>query len=181
MATNAVHESKLTYSDYMQIPEDECQHEIIDGIHYVNPAPNLYHQTVSRRIQFLLYARIEQQNLGVVFNAPCDVQLAEYDILQPDLVVVLNPRRHILSPTKIAGTPDLVIEILSPTTEWRDRNVKRERYQKAGVPEYWIVDPFERSVEQLVLRDGVYQPLPASDVLHLTILEGVSLRLKEVW
>ncbi|HQX51585.1 MAG TPA: Uma2 family endonuclease, partial [Planctomycetaceae bacterium] len=164
MTTESLQKTKLTYADYMQIPEDLCQHEIIDGEHYVNPAPNLYHQTVSRRIQFILYAQIELRNLGVVFNAPCDVQLSPHDILQPDLAVVLAQRKHILTPTKIKGTPDLVVEILSPSTEARDRNLKRERYQAVGVPEYWIVDPFEHTVEQLVLRDGVYQQLPESTV-----------------
>ena len=171
----------LTYEDYAQIPQDGCQHEIIDGVHYVNPAPNLYHQTVSRRMQFILYTQIEQQNLGVVFNAPCDVQISTHDILQPDLAVVLTENKHILLPEKIQGTPDLVIEILSLSSEARDRKLKRARYQKAGVPEYWIVDPFEHKVEQLVLRDGAYVLLPTTGVLRLTILDDVFVRLDEVW
>ena len=181
MTTKTPQQSKLTYADYVQIPEDGYQHEIINGEHYVNPAPNLYHQTVSRLIQFILYAQIELRNLGVVFDAPCDVQLSPHDILQPDLAVVLTNRQHILTPTKIKGTPDLVVEILSPSTESRDRELKRERYQAAGVPEYWIVDPFEHSVEQLVLKDGVYQQMPDSDVLQLTVIDGVTIRLSEVW
>ena len=181
MTTDTTERRKLTYEDYAQIPEDGCQHEIIDGGHYVNPAPNLYHQTVSRRLQFILYTQIEQQKLGVVFNAPCDVQIATHDILQPDLAVVLTENQHILRPEKIQGTPDLVVEILSLSSEARDRKLKRARYQKAGVPEYWIVDPFEHTVEQLVLRDGVYVLLPTTDVLQLTILEDVFVRLDEVW
>jgi len=181
MTTETTESKKLTYEDYAQIPEDGCQHEIIDGVHYVNPAPNLYHQTVSRRLQFALYTQIEQQKLGVVFNAPCDVQILAHDILQPDLAVVLTENQHILMPEKIQGTPDLVVEILSLSSEARDRKLKRARYQKAGVPEYWIVDPFEHKVEQLVLRDGAYVLLPTTDVLQLTIVEGVFVRLDEIW
>lgn len=181
MSIETARSKKLTYADYVQIPEDGCQHEIIDGEHYVNPAPNTNHQAVSRRLQFLLYTQIEQTKRGVVINAPYDIQLSEHDILQPDLVVVLGHRQHIITPTKIKGTPDVVIEILSPSSESRDRRIKRDRYQKAGVPEYWIVDPIEHTVEQLILRDGVYQPLPASDVLQLTVLDGVIVRLEEVW
>jgi len=96
-------------------------------------------------------------------------------------VVVLNARQHILTPEKILGTPDLVVEILSLSSESQDRKLKRARYQKAGVPEYWIVDPFEHKVEQLVLRDDAYVLMPTTDVLQLTILEVVFVRLDEVW
>lgn len=181
MSTETTKRRKLTYEDYAQIPEDGCQHEIIDGEHYVNPAPSTYHQAVSRRLQFLLYVQIEKTQRGVVINAPYDVQLFAHDILQPDIVVVLNARQHIITPSRIQGTPDLVVEILSLSSEARDRKLKRARYQKAGVPEYWIVDPFEHKVEQLVLRDGAYVLLPTTDVLQLTILEGVSVPLDEVW
>ena len=181
MTTETTERRKLTYEDYAQIPEDGCQHEIIDGEHYVNPAPSTYHQAVSRRIQFLLYAQIELTQRGVVINAPYDVQLFAHDILQPDIVVVLNARQHIITPSRIQGTPDLVIEILSMSSESRDRKLKRARYQKAGVPEFWIVDPFEHKIEQLVLRDGTYVLLPRTDVLQLTILDGVPVPLDEVW
>ena len=181
MSTEAARAGKLTYADYVLILEDECQHEILDGMHFVNPAPNLYHQTVSRRLQFILYSQIEQRGLGQIFDAPCDVQLSAHDILQPDLIIVLNQNRHILSTTRINGTPDLIVEILSPSTESRDRVLKRERYQAAGVPEYWIVDPLEHTLEQLILQDGVYQVLPPNDVVQLTILDGITVRLHEVW
>ena len=181
MATETTERRMLTYEDYAQIPEDGCQHEVIDGEHYVNPAPSTYHQAVSRKLQFLLFVQIEQSRRGVVINAPYDVQLFAHDILQPDIVIVLNERQHIITPTRIQGTPDMVVEILSVSTATRDRKLKRARYQKAGVPEYWIVDPFEHRVEQLVLRDGVYESQLESSVLQLTILDGVSVRLDEVW
>ena len=181
MATETTDRPKLTYEDYAQIPEDGCQHEIIDGVHYVNPAPSTYHQAVSRRLQFLLYAQIELTKRGVVINAPYDVQLFAHDIVQPDLVVVLNERQHIITPSRIQGTPDLVVEILSHSTESRDRQIKRARYQMAGVPEYWIVDPFAQKVEQLVLKEGIYESLSPNDELQLTIIENVTACLYEVW
>ena len=181
MGIDTTDRKKLTYEDYALIPDDGCLHEIIDGEHFVNAAPNLYHQTISRRLQFILYSQIEQKNLGVVFNAPCDVEISSHDIVQPDLVIVLNQNSEILTPAKIVGTPDMIVEILSTSTSVRDRRFKRSRYQKAGVPEYWIVDPFERNVEQLVLQDGVYEALPNCEVLQLTILENVTVRLEDVW
>ncbi len=141
--------TKLTYEDYVCFPDDGKRHEIIDGDHYVNPAPSTYHQTVSRRIQFLLYQGIELENLGVVYNAPVDLQLGDFNIVQPDIVVVLKANEKIITPTKIKGTPDLVIEILSPSSAENDRKLKRSLYEKSSVPEYWIVDPFEHELTQL--------------------------------
>ncbi len=106
MTTQSQPSTKLwDYAAYAAIPQDNLRHEIIAGQHFVNPAPNLYHQQVSRRIQFQLYSAIELNDLGVVFNAPVDLQLSKHDIVQPDLVIVLHERRHILTPAKIKGVP----------------------------------------------------------------------------
>ena len=147
----------------------------------MNPAPSTYHQTVSKRLQYQLYSMIELRDIGLVFDAPIDVQLTEHDIVQPDLVVLLNANKQIVTPTKIKGTPDLIIEILSPTSAGNDRTLKRELYQRSGVPEYWIVDPFEHLLEQLILRDGTYELQPATNEVSLSIVEGILVLLQEVW
>ena len=173
---------KLTYDDYLLIPDDGLRHEIIDGEHYVTPAPDLYHQKVSRRIQFQLYTQIELRDLGEVLNAPADVQLSEVDVLQPDLLIVLAERSEIMVPSRVRGAPDLVVEILSPSTAKRDRALKRARYEAFGVREYWIVDPRARCVEQLVLEQGHYRPVArCTDEIHPCILDGVRVDLTEVW
>jgi hypothetical protein len=100
--------SRWDYAAYAAIPTDGKRHEIIDGEHFVNPAPNLYHQEVSRHIQFQLYSQIELTGLGKVIDAPVDLQLSDHDIVQPDLVIVTLSRKHIMTPTKIKGVPDLV-------------------------------------------------------------------------
>ncbi len=120
-------------------------------------------------------------SLGFVLHAPCDVQLSGDRIEQPDIVVVLNHRKSIITPTKIKGPPNLVVEILSPSSEETDCVQKREIYQSAGVEEYWIIDPLEHTVDQLVLRDGIYHSQPESDVRQLTILEGVKISLNDIW
>lgn len=195
MATEATQTRKLTYADYVKIPYDGRRHEIIDGEHYINgqrhdrvgeesllnPAPSTYHQAVSGRLFFQLFQQIELNDLGFVFHPPCDVQLTEDKIVQPDIVVVLKSKKTIITPTKIKGIPDLIVEILSPCSEENDCTLKRSMYQAAGVPEYWIVDPFEHAVEQLVLREGHYQPEPDAEVRQLTVLDGVSVRLDQIW
>jgi Uma2 family endonuclease len=147
----------------------------------MNPAPSTYHQTVSKRLQHHLYTKIELAGLGLVFNAPIDVQLSEHDIVQPDLVVLLRNTKARVTPTKISGAPDLLIEILSPSTAENDRNLKRRIYERSGTAEYWIVDPDEPCLTQLALRDGVYVETSHGDEVRLAVLPEVAVALAEIW
>lgn len=173
--------AKLGYREYCCFPDDGRRHEIIDGDHYVNPAPSTYHQTVSRRLQHQLYTQIELTGRGVVYNAPVDVQLTDHDIVQPDLVFVLTARMQMITPTKIKGVPDLLVEILSPLTASNDATLKKQLYERVGVAEYWMADPDNHTVEQFVLTDGRYSRRPNAGWIPLSILEGVAVRLADVW
>jgi len=172
---------KLGYAEYVLFPDDGKRHEIIDGDHYTNPAPSTYHQTISKRLQHHLYTKIELDGLGLIFSAPIDVQLSDHDIVQPDLVVLLKDTKARVTPTKINGAPDLLVEILSPSTADNDRHLKRRVYERSGTAEYWIVDPAEPSVTQLVLRDGVSVETSHGDELRLAILPEVAFSLAEIW
>ncbi len=142
------HRLKLTYDDLRKIPEDDpYRHEILDGMHVASPAPVYRHQAISRRMHYQLYEQIELTGKGDVVYAPADVELGIYDVVEPDIYVVLSEHRERVLPSHVRGVPDLVIEILSPSTASRDRGLKRERYEALGVPEYWIVDPEDEIVE----------------------------------
>ena len=104
-------------------------------------------------------------------NAPVDVQLTDHDIVQPDLVVVIKARKHILTPIKVKGIPDLVVEILSPS----------KMYQRCGVPEYWIVFPDEHKILQLTLRDGRYDEHTETDSITMTVPPEITVDLTQVW
>jgi Uma2 family endonuclease len=123
---------------------------------------------------------VELAGLGVVFNAPVDVQLGEYDIVQPDLVVVLKERAQMITHPKINGVPDLVVEILSPSTAEIDRSLKKRIYERAGVGEYWIADPESRRLEQYRLVDGVYHSVPPTDPVT-ALSDGLRIRLADIW
>ena len=88
---------------------------------------------------------------------------------------------QIITPTKIKGVPQLVVEILSPSSDTNDRTLKKELYERSGVPEYWIVDPFEHVLEQWVLEEGSYALRSHDDEVKLTIIDNVSVQLGEVW
>ena len=146
----------------------------------MTPAPSTSHQTVSKRLQHQLYMQVELAGLGLVFNAPVDVQLTEHDIVQPDLVVVLQHRTRMITPTQINGVPDLVVEILSPSTATTDTTLKKQLYERTGVAEYWIADPDNQRLECYRLSDGVYRLELQTDPVK-TLSGGLSIRLADIW
>ena len=140
--------SQITWQDVQQLPEDGHRHEAIGGDLYVTPAPSSRHQRILRRLVYALEAIFGVRGLGELFFAPIGVEFpATEEGVQPDLVFVSRARRGIIVEEGIRGAPDLVVEILSPTTERRVRGIKLKLYGSQGVAEYWIVDPDARAIE----------------------------------
>ena len=141
----------FTYEDYKSLPESmDRRYELMDGELCMVPAPTTIHQKVSQNIELLLVQHVRAMHCGQVLHAPVDVVFGEgsrRDVVQPDIVFVARARGAIVTPAEVAGPPDLVIEILSPGTEDRDRGYKRTLYERSGVREYWIVDPNEASID----------------------------------
>jgi Uma2 family endonuclease len=148
-----------TYDDYASIPDDGKRYQVVKGVLFMSPAPNRWHQQTVGRIFRYLSTHIEDTGMGKVYIAPFDVELAPKTVVQPDVLVVLNPHLERISDQKIIGAPDLVAEITSPGTAGFDRRQKQDAYAIAGVPEYWIVDPASHTTELLVLENGSYRSL----------------------
>jgi Uma2 family endonuclease len=100
-----------------------------------------------------LQSFVSERNLGEVFYAPVDVVFGEHDIVQPDLLFVRRENAGIVGQQAVEGTPDLIIEILSPGSLHLDRHRKRALYERVGVPEFWLVDPANRAIEVFRLGD----------------------------
>jgi Uma2 family endonuclease len=140
----------ITYDKLCAMPSDGNRYELFDGQVYMSPSPTARHQRISRRIQ----AAIERALAGgEVFNAPLDVVLAADSVTQPDLLLVTAERSAIVQDV-VRGAPDVVVEVLSPSTAGRDREMKMELYARFGVGEYWIVDDAEATVEVYRLAPG---------------------------
>jgi Uma2 family endonuclease len=132
---------KLTYRDLRATPDDGKRYEVLDGELYVSASPVPRHQIVSRNLGFALYDHIRSRALGQLLFAPVDVILDQHTIAVPDIVFISTARRAIISERAIEGPPDLLVEILSPSTARRDQTLKARLYAAFGVPHYWIVDP----------------------------------------
>jgi Uma2 family endonuclease len=141
-----------TYDDLASLPDDGQRHEILDGELVVSPSPTTRHQRVLLQLvkQFLA---LEQTKVATVWVAPLDVMLSPKVVVEPDLFVIRKGRTSALGTRAIQEAPDLVVEVLSPSTTKHDRTRKRRIYARAGVLEYWLVDPDAETVEVLVLDD----------------------------
>jgi Uma2 family endonuclease len=186
MAIRDTARRKLTYDDYILFPEDRQRHEILDGEHYVNPAPSLEHQRVAARLHLKIGTFVQAERLGEVFFAPADVLLSQHDIVQPDLLFVSNERAGILTKANVQGAPDLVIEILSDSSQRRDKTLKRDLYERRGVREYWFFDS-QRKAVRVFRRSGAGFLAPqelsaaAGDVLTTPLLPGLEILLSEIF
>ena len=157
MATPTVsHPRPLTYEDYCLLPEDGKRYELIEGEIFVSPAPFLRHQLVSGRIAAALIDALDKPELARVFAAPTDLILARTTVVQPDLIIVGQARQSILTARAVEGPPDVVVEILSPSSLDRDQYIKRKLYEKFSIPEYWVVDPEQALVTVYRLDEGSY-------------------------
>ena len=176
-----------TYEDYLNIPGDD-RYELINGEFILVSAPGTGHQTVEIRLGARLYIFIEEDNdLGRIYTAPTEVVLTDpegINIIQPDIIFVSKEREHIITPANIQGAPDLIVEILSPSTGRRDRTAKRDLYARHGVGEFWLADPDAQTVTVMLLKDGKYEVVGnygIEDALTSPTLEGFSVRLDSIF
>ena len=164
-----------TLDDYYALP-DEQRVELIDGVFYDMAAPSFLHQIILGQLLRLFSDCAEQHGLPCeVIAAPCDVRLDRdnYTMVQPDLLVICSPQDY-LHMKRLEGAPDLAVEILSPSTRSKDMILKLYKYEKAGVREYWIVDPEHRTVTVHFFDTEHYDPVRYSfhDQIPVQISEG---------
>jgi Uma2 family endonuclease len=188
---------KLGYRDYVLFPDDRKRHEIIDGEHFMSPSPRTRHQQVSMNLALIIANFLKKEKIGKIgkigqiFYAPCDVILSDCNIVVPDLVYISRENKGIITKANIQGSPDLIVEILSPSNKSYDRLLKKGLYEAFGVKEYWIVDldedteDAEDTVEVYSLSSSGKFPAPEvytrSQVLKTKLIPGLEIQLDEVF
>ena len=173
----------VTYEDYRDMPEDE-RYEIIDGELIIVAAPRRVHQSTSRNISTPIDNYVKANRLGEMYYAPTDVILSDINVVQPDILFVSNARSHILVDEGVRGAPDLVVEILSPSTAQLDKVRKRELYARFRVPEYWQVDIDEFNVLVLALGSNDYDEVAVyglGDTVVSSALPGFTLAVDDIF
>ena len=178
---------RYSWQDYLSWPVDE-RWELIEGVAYcMSPSPNTEHQKVSGEIFGILYNFMKDKPCDL-FSAPFDVKLtSESDdenptIVQPDLLVCCDKNK--LTEQGMIGAPDITVEILSPSTAFKDESQKLKIYEKSGVKEYWIVNP-EAEYIMIYRLEGVKYGKPEylrdDDIIESAVLKGLKIKLPDIF
>ena len=177
--------AKLTCQDYFDLdaPEGE-RYELIDGELIKLESPTEAHQGVSIALSSRMHIFTHANGLGLILHAPYDVVLSETDVVQPDILFVSNERARIRTPDNIQGAPDLLVEILLPSSAKRDWRDKFDLYAKRGVKEYWIIDPINPAIWITRLENGAREtsgPYIEGDTASSSALAGFSVKVDDIF
>ena len=178
-----IEKERYTYEDYITWP-DEPRCELVDGKIYLMTAPKIKHQRILKKITVKIEGFLENKSCEL-FVSPIDVRLnhdeGDDTVVQPDLLVVCDENK--IDEKGIIGVPDLIIEIISPSSVQIDTMLKFNKYLKAGVKEYWIVDPENKLVIVNTLDKDNYisKTYEENDIIHSKVLVGLEIKLSEVF
>jgi len=171
---------KYTYQDYLHFPDNE-RWEIIDGIAYdMSPAPKTKHQRIVSKFDRIL-GNLAEEHGCALFIAPTDVVFDEFNVVQPDVFVVCDKTK--ITVDNIQGAPDLIIEIISPSTSLKDKIDKKNLYERFGVQEYILVYPDNEYVERHLLSKRKYEPAESynrNEIIKLNLLD-IDIKLWEIF
>jgi Uma2 family endonuclease len=174
-------QGEWTYADWENLPDDDKRYEVIDGVLYMSTSPSYFHQWIIRRLDHFLGIPAEEQGLAFGGTAPIGVLMPGCDPVQPDFVLVKAEHATIIHDRRIRGVPDLIIEVLSPGNADYDISVKKAAYEKAGVPEYAIVDSQQRHLRLFRLgvsgQYGMAQVFGAEDTVSFACVSTISFRV----
>jgi len=174
---------RWTYEEYYRL-DDEQRYEIIDGELLMAPAPDYWHQDWAKKLFRRIDGYVMDKQLGEVFFAPFDIILDAENVVQPDLLFIAKANLSILQTRGVFGAPDLLVELISPSSVQRDRYVKKALYARFGIKEYWIVDPEGEGVETYVYQDSSLKKmatLKPGDEAQSRQIPGFSLKVADVF
>jgi len=176
-------EKKATVQDYERL-EEGAPYQLIGGELIMTPSPTAFHQSIIYRLILKLGNFVEQKKLGVILQSPIDVYLSDEDVYQPDLIFIRADRARGIRKDKLRIVPDLVVEVLSPSTAYFDFTRKKEMYCARGVEEYWIVDPEAETIEIMIKQGDVYRTerlLHNSEILESAMFPGFSMKVEDIF
>ena len=176
-------EKKATVQDYERLGEG-APYQLIAGELVMTPSPTPFHQSISMNLSLALGVFVKQKKIGVIFAAPLDVYLSDEDVYQPDLIFIRADRATGLRKDKLHIVPDLVVEVLSPSTAYYDFTRKKEMYCARGVGEYWIVDPEAETMEVMIKQGEIYRTerlLHNSEILESAMFPGFSMKVEDIF
>jgi len=174
----------MTYHEYALLPQDRNRYEVLDGELYMTPSPTYLQQHIVTYLASMLLEHVSARKLGEVLTAPMDVLLSESNIVQPDVLFIRTNRVPARDAKNITVAPDLIVEVLSPSSVEQDRETKKAVYARHGVPHYWIIDPQARTLEMYSLAVAQYElaaELRGDATATSPLFPGLTIPLARLW
>ncbi len=184
-----VSEKIWTYEELIKNFSPETRVELINNQIFMSPSPNPNHQRISRELEFILYQFVKGRALGEVFDAPFDVILPNEQVVQPDILFIKKENLSKITRRGLEGVPDMVVEVISPSSYYRDTQIKYKLYEQVGVKEFWLVDPSNKVIEVFTLENKVYELYSLGYLeegsketeVKSRLLEGLVIKLQDVF
>ncbi len=173
----------MTVHDYLLLPDAGPRFQLIDGEFHMAPAPNTYHQIISRNLEWMLMTYLSENPIGEIFHAPFDVYMSDIDVFQPDICFFSKDQHNYLDERGANSPPRLFVEILSPSSRRLDTGPKQEVYARCGTHELWLIDPEKRELAIYLLREDAARPLrlvSESETFTSALLPGLELSLGKI-
>jgi Uma2 family endonuclease len=174
----------MTYAEWLRQPEDGPRIELYDGEVWEMPAPSFVHQDVATNT-ILAFREYAVRSGGVAVIAPFDIVFSERDVVQPDVVYFRGERKHLIKPRELTrDRPDIAVEVLSPTTRGNDLGRKLRMFARYEVPEYWILDADQRTLDIRSLRGAFYEvtvKASGADIVTSPLLPDLSIPLSRLF
>lgn len=174
----------FVYDDLQHFPSDGKRYEIVNGELFVSPVPPVLHQRVLGNLAATLWRHAREHRLGEVLIGPLDIVFTNATVFEPDIIFVSEARLHIIGDKNLSGPPDLVVEVLSESSSRLDREIKPKQYALHGVPEFWRIDPWVKTVEVFRLQEGNYELaacLIPGDEVTSPLFPGLCLPVSSLW
>ncbi|MBL8879195.1 MAG: Uma2 family endonuclease [Phycisphaerales bacterium] len=175
---------RLKYADLAGIPPDGKRYETLEGSLFMSPSPTSGHQVIVGNLHWELRTFVQSRHLGKVLLSLLDVELEDFTVVEPDLIFITERNAAIIQESHVRGVPDLLVEVVSPTSRNRDLREKRNIYARVGVPHDWIVDIEERVIWELALTDGAYalaSEARGDAIFRPAMFTGLELTLASLW
>lgn len=176
-----------TYQRMVDELPPETPYELFDGElidNTMSPAPNFQHQHISRELEYLMITFCRNHKLGQVYDAPFDVIFDKNNVTQPDILYISNENMKNMGKQGFFGTPELIVEIISPRSFYDDQVRKKDLYERFGVQEYWIIEPANQVIEVFELLDKKYELfsyVAEEGIAKSKLLDGFEVDSKEIF
>jgi Uma2 family endonuclease len=173
----------LTFEQFCDLLHEDQKADLIKGVMYMQSPPSIPHELIFGFLFHLLGIYVRHKKLGVVLGSKSAARLGEYDGPEPDIMFITKERQHLVHHAYVDGAPDLIVEIISPSTAHIDRGQKKKQYAEFGVREYWMLDPNRQVAEFLRNQSGQWEPLPLTreSIFRSVAVPGFWLRIDWLW